>query len=113
MIFSPNSADALRAHTPSTPPSTLTNEELAAALQVLPGWSGTSSEGISRTFTFPDFRDAFGFATRVGMLAERRFHHPDLEISWGSCTVRLVTHSASAVTDADAVMAAEVDALHG
>lgn len=111
MPFAPTTADDLRSHTPSAPPTPISDTALATWLEALPDWSGESKTGISRTFAFPDFRDAFGFATRVGMLAERRFHHPDLEVSWGSCTVRLITHSASSVTDADLVMAAHVDTL--
>ena len=36
---------------------------------------------FDREFTFGDFRDAFGFATRVALLAEREFHHPELTVT--------------------------------
>ncbi|HEV7888428.1 MAG TPA: 4a-hydroxytetrahydrobiopterin dehydratase [Acidimicrobiales bacterium] len=58
-----------------------------------------------------DFAEALAYVNRVGRLAEARNHHPDIEISWNTVTLRLWTHSAGAVTDADHDLADAVDAL--
>jgi 4a-hydroxytetrahydrobiopterin dehydratase len=66
---------------------------------------------IRRTFTFGDFTDAFGFATRVALLAESEGHHPDFELGWGRVGLELTTHAAGGLTDNDFIMAAKIDRL--
>ena len=43
--------------------------------------------------------------------AEGMNHHPDIEISWDTVTVRLSTHSEGGVTANDFELAAKIDAL--
>jgi 4a-hydroxytetrahydrobiopterin dehydratase len=66
---------------------------------------------ISRAFAFRDFTDAFGFATRIALLAESEGHHPDFEVGWGKVGVTLTTHAAGGLTDNDFIMAAKIDQL--
>jgi 4a-hydroxytetrahydrobiopterin dehydratase len=75
--------------------------------------SWTESEGaLRRRFEFKDFSEAFGFMTRVALLAEAKGHHPDWSNSWNTVDISLTTHSAgSTVTDNDRVFAAAIDAL--
>lgn len=58
-----------------------------------------------------DFAEALAYVNRVGALAEERNHHPDIEISWNTVTLRLFTHSEGAITDADRSLADAIDAL--
>jgi 4a-hydroxytetrahydrobiopterin dehydratase len=58
-----------------------------------------------------DFAEALAYVNRVGALAEERNHHPDIEISWNTVTLRLWSHSAGAVTDADRSLADAIDGL--
>jgi 4a-hydroxytetrahydrobiopterin dehydratase len=60
-----------------------------------------------------NFAEALAYVNAVGALAEARNHHPDIEISWNTVTLRLWTHSAGAVTDADHDLAAAIDTLDG
>lgn len=89
------------------------DEAAAAALQegLDPGWERNAASSIRRTFHFPNFVDAFGFATRIALLAQSENHHPDLEVGWGRVRVTFSTHSAGGLTDNDFAMAAKVDAL--
>jgi 4a-hydroxytetrahydrobiopterin dehydratase len=75
----------------------------------------TESEGaLRRRFTFKDFSEAFGFMTRVAILAEKANHHPDWSNSWNTVDIALTTHSAgSPVTDNDRNLAAAIDKLLG
>jgi 4a-hydroxytetrahydrobiopterin dehydratase len=79
--------------------------------QVDPDWALADGGTIHRKFKFRNFRDAFGFATRVALLAEDEGHHPDLEIGWGRVAVSLTTHAAGGLTDNDFIMAAKIDRL--
>jgi 4a-hydroxytetrahydrobiopterin dehydratase len=75
------------------------------------GWQRDGTRRLSREFTFGDFRDAFGFATRVALLAEREFHHPELTVTWGSLVVTLWTHTARGLSRNDFIIAAKIDRL--
>jgi 4a-hydroxytetrahydrobiopterin dehydratase len=97
-------------------PGTPSLEEAAAAelhAQVDPGWEREGTGLLRREFRFPNFRDAFGFATRVALLAEDQGHHPDMEVGWGRVAVALTTHAAGGLTDNDFIMAAKIDRLAG
>ena len=58
-----------------------------------------------------DFAEAMGFVNTVADLAEARNHHPDFEIHWNKVTLRLWTHTAGGITQADVDLAREIDAL--
>lgn len=67
---------------------------------------------LEKTFVFQDFVEAFGFMTRVALLAEQRNHHPDWHNVYNRVTIRLNTHDAgSTVTDKDRELAAAIDGL--
>ena len=67
---------------------------------------------LTRTFTFRDFNEAWGFMSRVALLAEKADHHPAWSNVWNKVTIELTTHSAgSTVTDKDRTLAAAIDAL--
>jgi 4a-hydroxytetrahydrobiopterin dehydratase len=61
---------------------------------------------LQREFRFKDFAEALAFVNRVGELAEREGHHPDIEIHWNEVTLRWWTHVADAVTERDHELAA-------
>jgi 4a-hydroxytetrahydrobiopterin dehydratase len=95
-------------------PGTPHLEEAAAAelhAKVDPAWERDATRTLRRSFEFANFRDAFGFATRVALLAEGQGHHPDMEVGWGRVAVALTTHAADGLTDNDFIMAARIDHL--
>jgi 4a-hydroxytetrahydrobiopterin dehydratase len=60
---------------------------------------------LQRVFGFGDFIGSLAFVNRVGELAERENHHPDIAISWNEVTLRWWTHSADGITDRDRELA--------
>jgi 4a-hydroxytetrahydrobiopterin dehydratase len=67
---------------------------------------------LRRTFEFRDFTEAWGFMSRVALLAEKADHHPEWSNVWNKVTIELTTHSAgSTVTDKDRALASEIDQL--
>jgi 4a-hydroxytetrahydrobiopterin dehydratase len=87
------------------------DEAQALDAHVDQGWQRDGIHRLSREFTFGDFRDAFGFATRVALLAEREFHHPELTVAWGSVLVTLWTHTVRGLSRNDFIIAAKIDRL--
>jgi len=73
-----------------------------AVEQWLEGRSWTrEADALVRTFVFPDFRSALAFVVSVGCWAERRDHHPDVELGWGRVRLRWTTHDAGGITRLD------------
>lgn len=72
-----------------------------------------SPEGITRTFSFADFSAALAFVVRVGLMAEKRDHHPDIELAWGKVRVYWTTHDAGGISQLDLDLAAATDAVFG
>jgi len=67
----------------------------------LPDGYALVNSALQREFRFKDFVAALAFVNRVGELAEREGHHPDIEIHWNEVTLRWWTHVADAVTERD------------
>lgn len=78
----------------------------------IPEWT-LSEDGtrISRLFGFKDFAKALEFANKIGGVAEREWHHPDLKVSWGKVEVILTTHSIRGLSENDFIVAAHIDLL--
>lgn len=65
---------------------------------------------LKQTFTFKDFNEAFGFMTRVALIAEKMDHHPYWINVYNKVEVTLNTHDAGdIVTDKDRKLAAAID----
>lgn len=67
---------------------------------------------LMKTFTFKDFTEAFGFMTKVAIIAEKMNHHPTWTNTWNTVSFELSTHDAgNRVTDLDRRLAASIDKL--
>jgi 4a-hydroxytetrahydrobiopterin dehydratase len=92
----------------------MTYEETAEALAALPGWTlDADGKGIRRMFKFADFVEAFGFMTKVALLAERADHHPEWANVYNQVEIRLSTHECKGLSKRDFALAAKIDALVG
>jgi 4a-hydroxytetrahydrobiopterin dehydratase len=88
----------------------LSQSEVEERLAGLPGWE-RSGEAIAKQFKREDFVGSVRFVDALVEPAEEMNHHPDLEISWDTVTVRISTHSEGGLTAADFELAAKIDAL--
>lgn len=75
------------------------------------GWQVVDGPRLQKRYAFPDFATALTFVDRVGALAERQGHHPELLLAWGSVRVELWTHAVGGLTENDFVLAARIDRL--
>ena len=90
----------------------LSGEPLAAlAGQLGGGWRVVREHHLEKVYKFKDFAVALAFTNRVGALAERIGHHPDIHLSWGRVKIVLWTHKIDGLAEADFIFAAKVDAL--
>ena len=90
----------------------LSAEARKTALQALPGWAEVSGrDAIARTFVVKDFNAAFGFMSRVALVAEKRDHHPEWRNVYKTVDVVLSTHDAGGVTAKDVDLAKAMNAI--
>lgn len=88
----------------------LTDEQIAAALAALPGWSLANGK-LHREYQFRDFVHAFGFMATAAVAIEARNHHPEWSNVWNRVTVDLTTHDAQGITEKDTSLAAFLESV--
>lgn len=92
----------------------LSEADLTQALADLHGWHLVDGrEAIHRTFTFHDFKEAFGFMTRAALEAEKADHHPEWANVYRTVDVTLSTHDAGGLTHKDIALARAMNSLAG
>ena len=90
----------------------LTEAERDEARAALPAWR-VRADGlaIERELKFADFNEAFGFMTRVALLADKHDHHPEWSNVYNRVAITLTTHDAGGVSARDVAMAKAIDRL--
>ena len=92
----------------------LSADARTAALTRLKDWSEVEGrDAITRTFSFRDFNEAFGFMTRAALVAEKMDHHPEWSNVYKTVLVTLSTHDAGGLTERDVKLAEAMDKLAG
>ena len=85
--------------------------DVAETLMALPLWSVAEDArpAIARTLIFADFNAAFGFMTRVALMADKMDHHPEWSNVYNRVSIVLTTHDAGGLTELDTKMARFID----
>lgn len=86
----------------------LTEPELAAALQSLPGWE-IRDGWLRRTFATPGWPHSILLVNTIAYIAESGWHHPDLNVGYAQVTVKLQTHRVRGITGKDLELARRID----
>jgi 4a-hydroxytetrahydrobiopterin dehydratase len=74
------------------------------------GWRVVDGPRLVKEYRFRDWREALAFVNRVGEIAEREAHHPDVFLAWGRVRLELWTHAIGGLSENDFVLAAKADA---
>jgi 4a-hydroxytetrahydrobiopterin dehydratase len=91
-------------------PKKLTPEQLEARAAELAHWVEKDGK-LRRQMEFGSFSEAFGFMTRVALLAERMGHHPEWYNVYNRVIIDLFTHDVGGISDRDLEMASGIDGL--
>lgn len=90
----------------------LVGEARNVALAKLAGWTEPPGrDAIAKTFVFKDFNEAFGFMSRVALVAEKHDHHPEWRNVYKTVEVVLSTHDAGGLTQKDIALAEAMDRI--
>ena len=76
----------------------------------LDSWKIESNQ-IVKEYVFKDFIEAFGFMTKVALLAQQANHHPEWSNVYNKVKIGLTTHDAGGITQKDINLAIEIDGL--
>jgi 4a-hydroxytetrahydrobiopterin dehydratase len=80
------------------------------ALASVPEWKKTGA-AITRLYQFEDFPAAIRFVIAIARLAEKAWHHPDIDIRWNKVALTLTTHDQGGLTKKDFVLAKRFDRI--
>ena len=80
--------------------------------QELNGWTG-GDDFITKVFRFEDFAEAFGFMSRIAIIADKMDHHPEWFNVYNRVDVTLTTHGAGGVTKKDVTLAQAMEKAAG
>ncbi|MGH7048572.1 MAG: 4a-hydroxytetrahydrobiopterin dehydratase [Stellaceae bacterium] len=90
----------------------LTGAARQAALNELHGWAEVADrDAIRKSFQFRNFSQAWGFISRIALLAEKMDHHPELFNVYNRVEIVLATHDCDGVSERDIGLARGIDAI--
>ncbi len=95
----------------------LTDAQRDALLAEHSDWTlAREGRAVERTFRFETFSEAWGFMSRIALLAESHDHHPEWFNVYNRVEITLTTHDADpdnggALSERDARMIGAIDAL--
>lgn len=93
-------------------PTKMSGTERHTRVKSLKGWSIQKGK-LHKEYAFDDFNEAFGFMSRVALIAEKMNHHPEWSNVWNKVVIDLTTHDAGGISELDFQFAAKVEVLAG
>jgi 4a-hydroxytetrahydrobiopterin dehydratase len=88
----------------------LSAEQISLLPHLLPDWTLVNGK-LHRELRFADFNEAFGFMSRVALIAETMGHHPEWFNAWNRVVIELTTHDAGGLSTLDLELATRIDGL--
>jgi 4a-hydroxytetrahydrobiopterin dehydratase len=88
--------------------ATMTDKKTTAAIAELTNWKVVDDK-LNRAFKFDNFVDAFGFMTKVAIVAEKMGHHPELSNVYNRVVINLTTHDLGSIGPLDIELAKKID----
>lgn len=88
----------------------LAPDEILSNLAEMEDWHA-ENDILSKRFEFANFAESLDFVNKVGAIAERHDHHPDITFGWGYAEINLTTHDRSGITAFDFAVAREINAI--
>ena len=89
--------------------------EIHKYLKKIDGWEVKSNDDNSffllKEFKFKNFEESQKFTNKVGDIAEKESHHPDISFGWGYCRVKIFTHAIKGLAESDFILAAKIDKI--
>ena len=89
--------------------------EIHKYLKKVDDWDVKSNDDQSyyliKDFKFKNFEESQIFVNKVGQIAEKENHHPDINFGWGYCKIKIFTHAINGLAESDFILAAKIDKI--
>ena len=89
--------------------------EIHKYLKKVDGWDVKSNDDksyfLKKDFKFKNFIESQNFTNKVGEIAEKENHHPDISFGGGYCTIKIFTHAIKGLAESDFILAAKIDQI--
>ena len=89
--------------------------EIHKYLKKIDGWdvkkNKENSFFLEKNFKFEDFLKSQNFVNKVGDIAEKEGHHPDISFGWGYAKIKISTHAIKGLAESDFILAAKIDKI--
>tara|TARA_B110000438_G_C15736978_1_gene616751 strand:- start:516 stop:851 length:336 start_codon:yes stop_codon:yes gene_type:complete len=66
---------------------------------------------LEKNFIFKNFIESQEFTNKVGNIAEKEGHHPDIMFGWGYVTIQIFTHKIKGLVESDFILASKIDKI--
>ena len=90
--------------------------EIHMYLKKVDGWDVKSDDNktyyLIKDFKFKNFLESQLFVNKIGELAEKENHHPDIWFGWGYAKIKIFTHAINGLHESDFVLAAKIDKIN-
>ena len=88
----------------------LTTSEIEVLLSTRPKWALDDGK-LTRVLKFNDFVTAFGFMSKVALVAEKLDHHPEWFNVYDTVRIQLSSHEVDGLSSNDFDLAERIDGL--
>ena len=90
-------------------------KEIHKYLKKIDGWDVKKNENniffLEKKFKFDNFLCSQNFVNKVGEIAEKEGHHPDIWFGWGYAKIKIFTHAIKGLAESDFILAAKIDKI--
>lgn len=87
-------------------------QDINDKLKSLPDWSyQADSKSLVKTFNFKSYSKNISFVNAMAWIANKLNHHPDLEVTFNKCVVKITTHDEGGLSEKDFQLALEIEKL--
>ena len=90
-------------------------DEIHKYLKKVDGWGVKKNNDknyyLEKDFKFSNFLESQRFINKVGDIAEREGHHPDIVFGWGYAKIKIFTHAIKGLAESDFILAAKLDKI--
>lgn len=90
----------------------LTKMQYKPLLEKVNPWGVSEDKMIYKEFKFRNFKEALEFVNKVGEIAEKENHHPNIYLhNWNKVKIELTTHNIKGLSENDFILASKIDRL--
>ncbi len=88
----------------------LSAAEAEQLLKQLKGWQIEQGQ-LRKIYRFKNYDETMAFVNATAWVSQREDHHPDLLVTYNTCSVSYITHAIGGLSENDFICAAKIDAL--